>query len=326
MSLGSKTFWSYVLSSIVSIFIIFSLASIGQIIYENITKKDITVWDTALLITAIVGITSATMVYSRYIRTSPQPIPLITINLNNFLYDKHFEDSFKSLDKKLIQKVEEHERYIVSLKSTLDSSIEEVKKKNQELEFEAYINDIYIRHHKNASRLVRSLLQLLAEDKPEWKWEFCNNVLDECVTVLEKDRSDKSSSVYFIKDGYKLEMYAYNRIEFWSSRNRKFEENEGFAGHVWSCKDTILINNISTSEFFKGKHKPKHEYGSILGVPIMIGDDVVGVLNIQSEEENGFTQEDERTVKFYADMCALAHFYDTINIQKIREGDLVDVN
>ncbi|GGA91473.1 hypothetical protein GCM10008025_37500 [Ornithinibacillus halotolerans] len=89
---------------------------------------------------------------------------------------------------------------------------------------------------------------------------------------------------------------------------------------MWSYGQTVLINDIKNSKFFEGEIAPKHEYGSILGVPIKIGDEVFGVLNIQSEHKNGFTHDDERSIRFYADMCALAHYYDRININK-KEGD-----
>ena len=46
-------------------------------------------------------------------------------------------------------------------------------------------------------------------------------------------------------------------------------------------------------------------------------EEVVGVLNIQNENVDGFTHDDERSVKFDADMCALAHYYDII---KFKEG------
>lgn len=323
MGIRSKKIWSYLISCAITIGFLLAIASL---IDSILPQKNITVFKMGVIISAICGIISITNIYARLLRSSPNPIPFISINIPNFLYDKHFEDEIKLFDKQLIEENKNYKNYAIELESTLDLYIDELDKKDRELETESYITDIYIRHHQNTSRLVRSLLQLMEENKRNWKWEFCNNVLDECVTVLEKDRADKSSSVYFINEKRELEMFAYNRIEFWSSRNRKFKKDEGFAGNVWSYKDKVLINDISKSKFFTEEFKPKHEYGSILGVPIMIGDNVVGVLCIQSEDKNGFTQDDERTVKFYADMCALAHFYDTLITQQIREGDLIGSN
>ena len=176
----------------------------------------------------------------------------------------------------------------------------------------------HVRHHKNSSRLVRTLVQLLEEKKSDWKKEFCNNVLDECGTVLQKDRADKSSSIYLINNREQLEVYAYNRIEFSSSRQRKFSKGEGFAGGIWASGESMLINDIEDNDLFTGEFAPTHEYNSILGIPIKVGNKIYGVLNIQSEKKNGFSEDDLRTVVFYADMCALAHYYDIINM---RGGD-----
>ena len=102
---------------------------------------------------------------------------------------------------------------------------------------------------------MRSLIQLLDEGNNHWKWEFCNNVLDEYVTVLLEDRADKSSSIYFIEDN-QLDMFTYNRIEFSSSRKRKFKKGEGFAGHIWETGETELVSDVNESEYFKGNYAP----------------------------------------------------------------------
>jgi signal transduction protein with GAF and PtsI domain len=136
--------------------------------------------------------------------------------------------------------------------------------------------------------------------------EFCNNVLDECVTILLEDRADKSSTIYFINEQQELEMFAYNRIEFSSSRGRKFKKGEGFAGHIWDSGETELVLDVNNSPYFEGEYAPQHEYGSILGVPIRIGKEIVGVLCVQSENVEEFQDDDKRTVIFYADICALA--------------------
>ncbi|MBU9711691.1 GAF domain-containing protein [Evansella tamaricis] len=132
------------------------------------------------------------------------------------------------------------------------------------------------------------------------------------MTILLEDRSDKSSTIYFINNDDELEMFAYNRIEFSSSRERRFKQGQGFAGYIWESGETKLVSNVNNSEYFQGVYAPRHEYGSILGVPIKVGNSVVGVLCIQSEDIDEFQKDDERTVVFYADMCALAHFYDKI--------------
>lgn len=318
MSLKAKRNLSYVISLLINGILVTSLGAALKELWNSFRPDGINLFQAALIILACYGLVTATLVYAKIIRTTKRPIPLISVELPNFLYDEKFVEEGNFLDNDILHENTSLNEYIVELESLLDGYIDELNNKDRDLEFEAHISDIYIRHHKNSSRLVRSLLQLINENRPNWKWEFCNNVLDECGTVLLKDSADKSSSIYFINEHNKLEMFAYNRIEFSSSRKRKFRQNEGFAGHVWSYGNTTLINDISKSKLFQGEFSPVHEYGSILGIPIKIGDEIVGVLNVQSEGVEGFTHEDERSVKFYADMCALAHYYDTI-ITK-REG------
>lgn len=197
------------------------------------------------------------------------------------------------------------------LENLSESFLEEILTKEEELNDFHYTSETYIRHHKNSSRLVRSLTSLIDENNPTWSTEFYNNVLDECVTVLQKDRADKSSSIYFVKDN-KLKMFAYNRINFSSSRNRTFKKGEGFAGSVWAENKTLLEDDVYNSQYFNTEFLPKHSYGSIIGTPIRINNEVIGVLCIQSEGYFGFEDSDYITLSYYADICALAYYYDKI--------------
>ncbi len=281
--------------------------TIHKWIFEN---SDLSVFRISQIIGIVATVLISTIALAKEIRAYPGNVSIGATNLPNFMYHPDFEklhnSSFLKDREKLKAKINEQEQYNEEL-------LDELERKDLEFEQVAYISDIFIRHHKNASRLVRSLLQLLNEGSPYWKWEFCNNILDECVTILLEDRADKSSTIYFINGENKLEMFAYNRIEFSSSRNRKFKKGEGFAGYIWKTGETELVSDVLNSPHFKGAYAPRHEYGSILGVPIKIGEKVVGVLCVQSEDIDEFHSDDERTVIFYADMCALAHFYDKIN-------------
>ncbi|UFT98800.1 GAF domain-containing protein [Radiobacillus kanasensis] len=320
MSNNLKKYLSYFFSFLVTVILLFSLGSIFKTIIKSVISWDISLLEAVLYLGACYGVAASTVVYARYLRSNSYQIPFAGINLPNWFYDEDFRDGGIVTNKKLIKDYKELKERNEELELLIEGIMEELDRKTEDLNFESYISDIYIRHHKNSSRLVRSLLQLINEGKSNWKWEFYNNVLDECNTVLLKDHADKSSSIYFINQDNELEMYVYNRIEFSSSRKRRFKKNEGFAGHVWSYGKTLLINDITESEFFTEGFAPKHGYESILGVPIKIGEEIVGVLNIQSENKDGFNHEDERSVKFYADMCALAYYYDKIKLDSEGRG------
>lgn len=313
MSKTWKSIWSWLLGLGLTLIILFSVGGIiAGIIDFFWPEKDFSTLNVIKWITVFVTIFVITSGLSKYLRTNPNDVSIGFTNIPNFMYDNDFVTEQHYRDKSLIEKNNQLETKIEELEDINVDLIEELELKAIDLDEVTYISDIFIRHHKNASRLVRSLIQLMDEGEENWKYEFCNNVLDECVTILLEDRADKSSTIYFINND-QLEMFAYNRIEFTSSRERVFKKGEGFAGYIWEINQTLLINDVTKdNEHFQGEFAPKHEYGSILGVPIRIGKNVVGVLCIQSEKIEDFDEDDERTVIFYADMCGLAHFYDTI--------------
>ncbi len=248
----------------------------------------------------------------RHIMTHPHPITIGGIGLPNLLYDPDLEKKFFIVDNKLLKENESLKINIEKLTALLNEAYINNEDNQQLIKDFEYVNDIFVRYHNNTSRLIRSLLQLWQENKNTWLWEFCGNVLDECVTTLTKDRADKSSSIYFINNDNALEMFAYNRIEFISSRERKFRKNEGFAGSIWGRNAPEIVQDVSVDERFTREFVPGHDYGSILGYPIKIGKDVVGVLCIQSQIKNGFEEDDLIMVNYYADICGLAKLCDII--------------
>lgn len=309
-----KTFFRYltsaVLVGIISYLIISGLFNfinsidiLNGISFHNIINY-------SFLITGFILLTYHMQNFLKIYKTN---FSLNIFNVPNPFYDSKYDNSnflnFQSLkednDELLLQKN--------NLLDLINNYMEEVSKKDEELSDFQYVSEIYIRHHKNSSRLVRSLTSLINENNNDWSTEFYNNVLDECVTVLQLDRADKSSAIYFIENN-KLIMVGYNRINFSSSRTRSFSKGEGFAGNVWDSDKTLLENSVEDSEYFTGPFTPKHSYGSIIGTPIRINTEIIGVLCIQSEGYNGFDEADSDTIQYYADICALAYYYDKIKI------------
>ncbi|MGG3480601.1 GAF domain-containing protein [Peribacillus frigoritolerans] len=313
MSVSTKRFWSYTIGLLLTLLVLPALGEALVKIMDWTGKDNVSNLTAVKWICVPITIYVITVGLAKYLRTNSSPVAMGVTNIPNFMYDEKFVDEQNYSDKKLVKENKELIKNIEALEDINVDLIDEVELKGLDLDEVTYISDIFIRHHKNTSRLVRSLIQLMDEGKEDWKWEFCNNVLDECVTILLEDRADKSSTIYFINEMQELQMFAYNRIEFSSSRERVFMKGEGFAGNIWKNNQTLLVNDVSKdTEHFQGEFAPKHEYGSILGVPIRIGKKVVGVLCIQSEKIEDFDEDDERTVVFYADICGLAHFYDNI--------------
>lgn len=312
--MSKKHFFSYVISFI---FVVISLIIVAggssRILEQTNLETDVGYIHIILAICSIAGLYTLTVEVAKGFRSSAEKISIFGLRFHNPVYDPYFEDvgleEMKTIQQENMQIKTDNQK----LESFTDSLLDELEVKDVELENVQYVGETFIRHHKNSSRLIRSLTSLLDENNSGWTTEFYNNVLDECITVLHQDRSDKSSTLYIVEDDV-LKMTAYHRVNFTSTRSREFGYGEGFAGNIWRTGEVELISNICSSPYFKGDFSPNHNYGSIIGLPVKINHSVVGVLCIQSEGIDGFIEADINTLKFYADVCALAYHYDNISV------------
>lgn len=173
---------------------------------------------------------------------------------------------------------------------------------------------IMIRHISNSNRVTRSLNYAL-HHKTKYSTEECLKiVLEECITILEKDQSDKSITLFGIEDE-ELKIVSSVRINLESVDKRKFRKGEGFAGYIWGINKPEIINNInfSDSRFSEGG-LPVTKIGSIMGFPLNVDGEILGVFCLQSEVENGFVEEDLLTIEFYARICTLILLYDKLKL------------
>lgn len=312
--MSKKHFFSYVISFIfVVIALIIVAGSSSRILEQANLNAGVSYIHIILAICSAAGLIALTVEVAKGFRSSAEKISIFGLRFRNPVYDPYFEDvgleEIKTIRQENARLKEDNRK----LESFTDSLLDELEMKDVELEDVQYVSETFIRHHKNSSRLIRTLTSLLDENHTGWTAEFYNNVLDECITVLHQDRSDKSSTLYLVEDDV-LRMTAYHRVNFTSTRSREFVYGEGFAGNVWKTGEVELVSDICASTYFKGDFSPNHNYGSIIGLPVKINHTVVGVLCIQSEGTDGFIEADIDTLKFYADVCAFAYYYDNVNV------------
>jgi transcriptional regulator with GAF, ATPase, and Fis domain len=173
---------------------------------------------------------------------------------------------------------------------------------------------VLLRHNDNANRLLKSYNYLYYKRDKGFSKQMLKHVLAECITVLEKDQSDKSISLFKVSNG-KLKIIESVRINAESIAKREFSKGEGFAGYIWGIGKEEIVNVIDQSDSrFSDQGLPTTPIGSILGKPLEVDDQILGVLCLQSENEYGFNKEaDLRTVDFYARLCTMILLYDNIN-------------
>lgn len=175
---------------------------------------------------------------------------------------------------------------------------------------------ILMRHNKNATRVVRSLNYSYYKDSELPLDTGLKLILEECITILEKDQSDKSISLFKV-EGDQLKIASSVRINFESVDKRVFNKGVGFAGYIWENNKAEIVNKIEGNDSrFEDGGLPATKIGSILGYPLAIDNQVIGVLCLQSESEEGFIESDLLTVEFYVRCCTLLMIHDKIKSTK----------
>ena len=96
---------------------------------------------------------------------------------------------------------------------------------------------------------------------------------------------DASREELFIKLSYGLDE--------WIVENTRVRVGEGIAGKVAQTGEGILIQNIEQNEMHTSPNNPQYETASLLSVPLVIGETVVGVINVNNKTDGKmFTQDD----------------------------------
>lgn len=290
-------------------FNLFVLMSAGTVISSGVNKYFDKEWswvDLSLYVGLGWLVFSLSRHYATKWRSEDQEINIGLTSFQNPFFDPDFEKGPILLQKKY----DDLRRTTESYKIMLDRMVERVKEKELlHREYEEKLI-VFLRHHENANRLLSSAAYILNKDQDQLVDEMLNNILAECMTVLRRDKSDKSATIFQVIDDL-LKIRHYSRIPADASRKTVFTKGQGFAGHIWK-ENKATIEKVDGSPHF-AKH-PARDYKSILGVPISIGDIVLGVLCLQSENEEGFTEEDIRAVQFYANCCSLLFLYDKMEI------------
>jgi len=88
------------------------------------------------------------------------------------------------------------------------------------------------------------------------------------------------------------------------ARRSRVPLGEGIAGHVALTREPLLIEGPVSSEDFPG-HEPREQtVESAMCVPLMHRDDVLGVLNVNADQDREFTEYDLRALSLFAEQAA----------------------
>ncbi len=230
----------------------------------------------------------------------------------NPFYDPAFKKKASDLDRSYRELIVDYNKNLALLKEAGEHQTGLIDSLDQ---LEVRLR-ILMRHNKNATRVVRSLNYSYYKDSELPLDTGLKLILEECITILEKDQSDKSISLFKVEGG-QLKIASSVRINFESVDKRVFNKGVGFAGYIWEKNKAEIVNNIEGNDSrFEDGGLPATKIGSILGYPLAIDNQVVGVLCLQSESEEGFIESDLLTVEFYVRCCTLLMIHDKIKSTK----------
>jgi putative methionine-R-sulfoxide reductase with GAF domain len=258
-------------------------------------------------------------------RSRKEDLKLGITELKNPFYDESFIASNDELKQKITDLKIELEKITLqrdnasdllkTFRTVASSQATDLKNLKEKL-------NVFLRHHDNSSRFLGSASYLLSLQKENWRKETLNNILSECLTCLEKNTPDKSVSLFKVYED-ELRIEHYLRISAQSAHTLRLKKGEGFAGGVWVSAEPRYIEDITKAKEFEGDYMAQDSYKSILGIPIIVNNEVLGVLCIQSEFLDGFIKGDLQTLQFYANACGLIFVHDKMNKEGSEGGDTV---
>ncbi|MFJ8519388.1 GAF domain-containing protein [Lysinibacillus xylanilyticus] len=272
-------------------------------------EKDFDKWD----LYSVLGVVYLSFCIVRFIgniwRTNEKiEIGTAVTSFPNPFYDPTFKKKASDLDRSYRTLTVDYNKKLELLKEAGEHKKGLIDSLNQ---IEVRLR-ILMRHNKNGNRIIRSLNYSYFRDEKLPVDEGLKLIIEECITVLEKDQSDKSISLFKV-EGNQLKIASSVRINFESVDKRVFNKGEGFAGYIWERNAPEIVNNIKENDSrFEDGGLPATKIGSILGYPLAIEDQVVGVLCLQSESEEGFKKSDLITVEFYVRLCTFLMIHDKI--------------
>ena len=119
------------------------------------------------------------------------------------------------------------------------------------------------------------------------------------VKVVSLMLLDKTRSELFIKMSYGLDE--------WIVENTRVKIGEGIAGRVAEIGEPLFIHNIEENEVYSCPNNPQYETVSLLSVPLIVNDIIVGVINVNNKTSGDkFDQDDLNLLSSFGDRISRA--------------------
>ncbi|MEW6109985.1 MAG: sensor domain-containing diguanylate cyclase [Nitrospirota bacterium] len=149
----------------------------------------------------------------------------------------------------------------------------------------------------NILNLATSGLNMMF-DKPEVLY---SSIVD---TAVRLSKAEKASLMLAENGREELSIKAVHGINKWLVKDLKIGSGEGIAGKVF--KESVPVISKDIEKDFSLRKKPNYKTSSFMSIPLQIGEETIGVLNV-SDKISGevFTEEDLALIHYFANYASI---------------------
>jgi len=161
------------------------------------------------------------------------------------------------------------------------------------------LQGIYDKRIKDIDVLNIAATRLNPVKEPEMLYE---TIVDTSVNLTD---AEKGSLMLFEEDF--LTIKAAKGINKGLLREIKIKIGEGIAGKVFSEGIPLIVDDIEKDERIQLRRRPNYRTGSFISIPLKIGDETIGVLNIADKITGEvFLEEDMAILRSFASYASIA--------------------
>ncbi len=133
------------------------------------------------------------------------------------------------------------------------------------------------------------------------------DILYESIVELSSQLTDAERVSLMLPGGEQQELLitAVKGINKWIAKNIRVKIGEGVAGRVYQEGKPLIVRDIESS--LSTAKKPKYRTGSFASIPLKIGDESIGVLNLADKLSGEvFSEEDMMFLRYFASYASIA--------------------
>jgi diguanylate cyclase (GGDEF)-like protein len=157
-------------------------------------------------------------------------------------------------------------------------------------------------HEKHMSDI--SALNLATADMASCKDpdRLCESIVEISSSLMNTERA---SLMLPEKEHDELFIRGVKGINKWIAKNIRVRIGEGIAGKVYKEKEPIMVTDIEKT--LSTQKKPNYRTGSFVSIPLKIGDEAIGVLNLADKIDGEvFSEEDMTFLRHFASCASIA--------------------